>query len=59
LYNLYNLDKMPKKKKNSGNSVRLSVSVSKAERHFIEENQLSPTKLLKWALEQKGFENKK
>jgi len=50
---------MPKKKKNSGNSVRLSVSVSKAERHFIEENQLSPTKLLKWALEQKGFENKK
>jgi len=50
---------MPKKKVNSGNTIRLSVSVTKAERDFIEENQLSPSKLLKWALEQKGFENKK
>jgi len=42
-------------KKNAEGFVRLTVSVSKAEKDFIENNQLSPTKLLKWAIKEKGL----
>jgi hypothetical protein len=46
---------MPKNKKLAGNAVRLSVSVSKEEKQFLDENQYSASKLLHWAIEQKGF----
>ncbi|MDO8581023.1 MAG: hypothetical protein Q7S13_06045 [Candidatus Omnitrophota bacterium] len=44
---------------NGGGAVRLSVSVSAQEKKFIEDNQLSPSRLLRWALEQKGFKKTK
>lgn len=37
------------------NYVRLTLSVSKEEKKFLDENQLSATKLLKWAIQQKGY----
>ncbi|HHT9146068.1 MAG TPA: hypothetical protein ACFYD4_10400 [Candidatus Wunengus sp. YC61] len=62
MHKLYNLDKMAKKHNDNGNgggAVRLSVSVSAQEKKFIEDNQLSPSRLLRWALEQKGFKKTK
>ena len=45
---------MPRKKQGGG-SIRLSVSVSQEEKEFLDNNQYSASKLLKLALEQKGF----
>jgi len=36
----------------------ISISVTKEEKKFLKEKLISPTKLFKWALEQKGFKKK-
>lgn len=46
MYNLYNLDNMAN---------WVSISVTKEEKKFLKDKLISPTKLFKWALEQKGF----
>ncbi len=46
LYNLYNLDNMPN---------WISISITEEEKQFLKDKLISPTKLFKWALQQKGF----
>lgn len=45
MYNLYNLRDMP----------WVSISVTEDEKQFLKNSLLSPTKIFKWALQQKGF----
>lgn len=46
LYNLYKLINMPE---------WVSISLTEDEKNFLKEKLISPTKLFKWALRQKGF----
>lgn len=48
MYNLYNLDNMP----------WVSISITEEEKQFLKDKLISPTKLFKWALGQKGLKNK-
>ncbi len=37
----------------------VSISLTKEEKEFLKDKLISPTKLFKWALEQKGFKQGK
>jgi len=37
----------------------VSISLTKEEKQFLKDKLISPTKLFKWALQQKGFKSSK
>lgn len=58
LYNLYNLDKMPKQKVGGG-AIQLSISVTAEEKAWLDKSGYSASKLFKMALKEKGFKSNK
>lgn len=37
----------------------VSISLTENEKNFLDNNQISPTKLFKWAISQRGFKKTK